>query len=432
MQLPQSWIRGTGLAFWPVMELLAVVAAQFVLTPLLLHRLGPGQFGVWVLVQSTLLACSFMSLGASTGLLPVLSAAVHRGDRAGAAAALRWLIRRTAVVSAAVVLGSLVALGLGLLTPELVGGGDHAGLLVLCAVAWMAATELDGAFASSLKACGRFAFAARLETAARGAQVAVIAWVVQDGSHALLPIAVSLAVTLGKLAFRLWALRREGLLAPMPAPAAGPAGQVSRDLARTSVWLWISLLGSLVFNAFDRWFVGAWFGASVLAAYAVCVQLAQVPHALAAAAGQVLVPWAARQAGPGAGSHRRLLTTLGWTTALAALPSLLLLLIVQPLLGLWISPAFAAEHGGLARQLTLVFLLLSLNVPAYFLLLGLGHARFPTIVIGACGIFFVVGAMLLPRELSTFVNLKALFALLSLALPLGCALVLLGRARTAT
>lgn len=433
MQLPQSWMRGTGLAFWPVLEFLAVVAAQFVLTPLLLHRLGPGQFGVWVLVQSTLLACSFMSLGASTGLLPVLSAAVHRGDRAGAAAALRWLMRRTAVVSAAVVMGSLAALALGILRPELVGGADRAGLLVLCAAAWMAATELDGAFASSLKACGRFAFAARLEAAARGAQVALIAWWVQDGSHALLPVALSLAVTLGKLAFRLWALRQEGLLTPLPTPAAGPAGEVSRDLARTSVWLWISLLGSLAFNAFDRWFVGAWFGASVLAAYAVCVQLAQVPHALAAAAGQVLVPWAARQGGPGAGagSARRLLTTLGWTTAVAALPSLLLLLIVEPLLGLWISPAFAAAHGGLALQLTLVFLLLSLNVPAYFLLLGLGHARFPTVVIGVCGILFVVGALLLPRELSTFVNLKAFFALLSLALPLGCALVLLGRPRTA-
>ena len=81
MRLSPFWLRGTSLAFWPVLELLVTVAAQLVLTPLLLHRLGPEQFGVWVLVQSTLLACSIMSLGASTGLLPVLSTAVHRGDR---------------------------------------------------------------------------------------------------------------------------------------------------------------------------------------------------------------------------------------------------------------------------------------------------------------------------------------------------------------
>jgi O-antigen/teichoic acid export membrane protein len=432
MRLPQSWLRGSSLAFWPVLELMVVVAAQFVLTPLLLHRLGPEQFGVWVLVQSMLVACSVMSLGASTGLLPVLSAVVHRGDRAGAAAALSWLMRRTAVVSAVMVAGGLIALERGVLPDDLVGGRDGAWLLVLSAVVWMAATELDGALASSLKACGKFAFAARLEAAARFVQVALIALVVDGGSQALLPVLVSLAVTIGKLVFRLLALHKEGLLTPQITRAASPTGDVSRDLARTSAWLWIGLLGSLTFNAFDRWFVGAWFGASVLAAYAICVQLAQMPHAIAAAAGQVLVPWAARQGrpGPGTDSDRRTLKILGWTTALAALPSLVLLRFIEPLLGLWISPAFAAEHLELGRQLTLVFLLLSLNVPAYFLLLGLGYPRFSTVVIGVSGLLFVVGAMLLPRDLSTFVNLKAFFALLSLALPVGCALVLILRARS--
>jgi len=430
MRVPPTWLRRSSLAFWPVLELLVVVVAQFVLTPLLLHRLGPLQFGVWVLVQSTLLASSFMSLGASAGLLPVLSAAVHRGDRAGAAAALGWLMRRTARVSAAIVAGSLVALELGLLPADLVGGRDRAWLLVLAAVLWLAATELDGALASSLKACGRFAFSARLEVAARVTQVGVIAAVVQAGGDALLPVLVSLAVTIGKLVFRLVALRQEGLLARRAEQAAGPGGEVSRNLARTSIWLWAGLLGGLTFNAFDRWFVGAWFGTSVLAAYAICVQLAQMPHAIAAAAGQVLVPWAARQAGPAPATpgDRRMLKVLGWTTALAALPSLALLVVIEPLLALWISPAFAAEHLELGRRLTLVFLVLSLNVPAYFMLLGMDCPRFLTIVSAGSGILFVAGALLLPRDLSTFVNLKALFAVLSLALPVGCALLLLRRA----
>jgi O-antigen/teichoic acid export membrane protein len=432
MRLLQPWLRGSSLAFWPVLELLVAIAAQFVLTPLLLHRLGPGPFGVWVLVQSTLVACSVMSLGASTGLLPVLSVAVHRGDRAGAASALGWLMRRTAVVTAVMLVGSLFALALGVLPADLVGGRDRSWLLVASAVVWMAATELDGALASSLKACGRFAFAARLEAAARLVQVAVVASVVDSGSHVLLPVLVSVAVTIGKLAFRLVALRQEGLLTPQTTAPAGAAGDVSGDLARTSVWLWIGVLGSLTFNAFDRWLVGAWFGTSVLAAYAICVQLAQMPHTVAAAAGQVLVPWAARQScpQPGTDGDQRTLQVLGWTTAMAALPSLALLPLVEPLLGLWISPAFAAAQAELGHRLTLVFLLLSLNVPAYFLLLGLGYPRFSTIVIALCGLLFVVGAMLLPRDISTFVNLKAFYALLGLALPVGCALLLLRRARS--
>ena len=434
MRLSPFWLRGSSLAFWPVLELLVTVVAQLVLTPLLLHRLGPEQFGVWVLMQSTLLACSIMSLGASTGLLPVLSTAVHRGDRAGASVALRGLVRRTGAVFAALLAGSAFVLLLGGWPEGVFGGGERAWPLVLAALAWMALTELDGAFASSLKACGRFAFAARLEAAARLVQVAAIAWWVGEGSGALLPVLLSLAVTVGKLLTRLWALQQDGLLARSGATAGQASNGVSRELAHTSTWLWVGLLGGLTFNAFDRWFVGAWFGTSVLAAYAICVQLAQMPHAIAAAAGQVLVPWAARQAGPGpgAGSSRRMLAILGWTTALAALPALLLLQLVEPLLSMWISPAFAAQHSALGWQLALVYLLLSLNVPAYFLLLGLGHARFSTLVSAVCGLLFVAGALLLPHDLSTFVMLKAVFAVLSLALPVGCAVVLLRQARSAT
>ena len=249
---------------------------------------------------------------------------------------------------------------------------------------------------------------------ARLAQLALVALLVENGHPALVPALLSLAITLLKFGFRLHALR--GL---WPAATPAPAPGVARELAVTGLWIWVGSLGSLAFNAFDRWFVGAWFGASTLAAYAVCTQLTQLPHAMVAAAGQVLVPWAARRQAQGAGGSG--LKVLLLSTALAALPSLLLLPLLEQALALWISPAFAQEHLALARGLCIAFGLLCLNVPGYFLLLGLGQARFTTVLISVCGLLFVAGALALPRELSTFVLLKGGFALLALGLPLGCA-----------
>jgi len=422
MKLPARWLGGARVAAWPVFELVASVGVQILLTPLLLHRLGPQQFGVWVLVQTTLLASAALSFGASAGLLPVLSAALHRGDAAGAQGAMRWFFRRVAAVSGAVLVGVLVALGLGWPGAQ-PGAAAPLWPLVLAGLAWITATELDNAAASALKAQGRFSVAARSEVAARGAQLALIAVWVDSGSSALAAILLSLLTTVAKFLFRLAALRQQ-----WPPPPAEPTtlahSTLARELAITGLWIWVGALGSLVFNAFDRWFVGAWFGAATLAAYAICTQLAQLPHAVVAAAGQVLVPWAARNLGrdaqgPSGGAGMKLLVG---ATALSALPSLLLLPFLEPALGLWISQEFAQAHLSLARGLTVAFLLLCLNVPGYFLLLGMGQARLATNVITISGLLFVLGALLLPRELWNFVILKGAFAALSLGLPIACAL----------
>lgn len=431
MKLPVRLLGRARVAAWPVLELLVSAGVQILLTPLLLHRLGSQQFGVWVLVQTALLAAAALSLGASAGLLPVLSAALHRGDVAGARAAVSWLFRRVAGVAGSVLVCVVIALAAGWTPGVPAWAAANLWSLSLAGLAWVVSTELDNAAASALKAQGRFGTAARSEVAARVIQLALVAALVGPGDSALMPILLSVLVTVAKFLVRLAALRPQWR-AGSAAGAAGTGGSVARELAITGLWVWIGALGSLAFNAFDRWFVGAWFGASTLAAYAICTQLTQLPHAIVAAAGQILVPWAARPAfqgsRPSAGPAGMKL--LVWSTALSALPSLLLLPLLEPVLGLWISPDFAREHLALAQGLGIAFLVLCLNVPAYFLLLGMGQARFITIVVSVCGLLFVLGALALPHDLSVFVVLKGAFAVLALGLPLGCALRLRARQPT--
>ena len=105
-----------------------------------------------------------------------------------------------------------------------------------------------------------------------------------------------------------------------------------------------------------------------------------------------------------------------------------LLLVLEPLLSFWISTEFAMEHLAMARGMTLAFCLLSLNVPAYFLLLGLGRVRSSTLLVAVAGVVFVAGCLLLPSSLPGFVFMKGLFAALTLSLVI--LLLMLSRARS--
>ncbi len=405
---------GAGAALWPVFELLAMVGAQFVLTPLLFVRLSTVEFGIWVVAQSLLLVSPTLSLGLGPALLPAVAGAWARHDAGGGRAAVGLFLRRCAT-------GSVLAVAAAALCVPLAAGSGWArgfdstelATLGALAVAWVAATEFDQGFSSALKALGRFDTVAQFEVVGRALQLSLTAAIVGGGASARLPIAIAAAVIGARAVAKYVVLRRAW---PRP-PIDGAADPTSdRALRAAGVWVWLGLLGGIAFYAFDRWFVGAAFGAGVLAAYAVCSQLAQLPHAVASAAAQTLVPWAARcrRLLPRPAAVRTARRKVLMASVLCALPALALLAMLEPVLAHWMSPAFAAEHLTLARALTVVSLLLSLNVPSYFALFGFQSFARPTGLVLAAAAIFVGGCALLDPGLWEFVALRAAFAVLSL------------------
>ncbi|MFM9423881.1 O-antigen/teichoic acid export membrane protein [Variovorax sp. GrIS 2.14] len=419
-------------AAWSIVELLCSTGAQFVLTPLLLHRLGAEQFSVWVIAQTVLVGSATLSLGASTALMPVLAHARTRGDLSGIQEAIRLFIRRTLLMSAVLFATVSTTSGLGW-APATLSGWSRWNLWAIASTAllWAAVTELDNGLSSALKAQERFDTCALMEAAARTAQIALTFWLVVSDGSALVPIILAVVVTATKAVVKFAALRPNGLIQDPPIDIEKfERLSVANELKSNGLWIWLSVLSGLMFNAFDRWFVGAQLGSAVLVAYAACTQIAQMPHALVAAAGQTLGPWAAKRRDRLAqvDVRRNIRKVLVIATAAAALPSLLLLLVLEPLLSLWISTEFAVEHLAMARGMTLAFCLLSLNVPAYFLLLGLGRVRSSTLLVAVAGVVFVVGCLLLPPSLPGFVFMKGLFAALTISLVV--LLLMLSRARS--
>ena len=95
-------------------------------------------------------------------------------------------------------------------------------------------------------------------------------------------------------------------------------------LLRFGKWMWMQTLGGLLFSVVDRLVVGAAFGASDLARYSICMQLAQLVHGVQATALQPIFPWVtARLASPqpvSAAMLRRIAVFGGLACLIAAHP----------------------------------------------------------------------------------------------------------------
>lgn len=422
------------LAAWSIAELLSAVAAQLIITPILLHRLDSHNFSAWVIVQSVLLAAPLLSMGTGTALLSAAANARDHSTGSAIGVGLSLLFQRTIAVTLPLI-SVLCVVWIGVWFSDHFPSRTLTELWILsCAsLVWAAVTELDTGLSSALKADDRFVAPAGLEIAARATQVVLTFCLVPLQGSVLAAIAIAVGILIAKAGAKL-ALLRGARVERLCAKSRGPVQDSLAIATMTSNGRWICLgvLSGLCLNAFDRWIVGAQFGAAVLAAYAICTQIAQLPHAVAAAAAQVLTPWAAVRASSlnDPGVRRQILRVFGLATTAAAIPSCALFVSLESVLVWWISPAFSAENLNMARALTVAFAMLTLNVPAYFLSLGLGLSRIVTIINTIAAVIFATACTAFDLAMPIFVALKGIC--FGLTLLINAYLVLLLRGNLST
>lgn len=408
----RTWIARGRAVSWPIAEQFGGPLAQLILTPYLLHRMEPGQFALWVIAQSLVVAAPTLSLGHSIALLTVLPR--HpRGDRESRA---QGLVRSTLrlIVIMSVVAGVIVLAGNALVShlwPQLAGASTY--LLLL--VGFLALVECDSTLTSALKSFRAFPQSAMIELFSRALQVALVLALVDIGAPASQILALVMTATAVKLALKGLSLR--GLIG-VPAAAGGTPNGVDRELVHLGFWSWINVLSGIAFYSFDRWAVGYFMGSVALGAYSVCSQLAQLTHSVPAAAAQMLIPWAAAK-GHDANSGETAKQLRGVATvgaALACLPPLALMEFAPEILTHWISPAFAADNTLLLRHLAFVFLLLTINIPFFNILIGLGFARYAALLTLFAGSSYVACAVLVaPTSPITMADMKLIYAVIGLA-----------------
>jgi O-antigen/teichoic acid export membrane protein len=408
-----------------------------VVTPVLLHRLGVVQYGIWILVHSVAGALAVANLGLGDATVKFVSSYRARGDDTSVNA----VIRSTLTVY--VVLGILSGLGIYLAAPVLAADVFKIPVEAMALARdamrlgglTLALRFVDGVFLSALRGLQRFDLAARVAMTVKvAAQIgAVIAAGAGYGLRAILTWAM-VTMALGTLVEVGLVRRLTGGRSLRPVLDLGRL----REVWGFGLWSWVQGIAGTLFGQADRLIIGAFLGPSVVAYYAVCLQLAQQIHLLPTVAASFLFPLVSELHERGKAELLGLyLASSRIIMAVAGGVAVALIVCGRPLLEVWLGASFAGQAANILAALSGSYALFAANsiAPFYFMngsgrvreqaIISLGSgtittaAAFPLILgFGVVGIAFSRTFDAFSRVFARFYAHRVLFGLRSIMLSL--------------
>ena len=247
---------------------IAAQAANFVVVPLALDRVGLPDYGRWLMCNQAVLYAALLQFGVLQALPRVMAAHLAVGDRAAA--------RRTGEASAGVLCSTCAVAVAGLLALD--AGGLLAGLdrLILRALlAYIALLPLTVYQSVLFGAGGLRAMTALVAAGSLTTSMAVVPLVYAGlGVEAFLVgfLIGHLVIHLGS-AVLVWRWHPD--LAPRR--VLSPAGPAARALLRVGVFLSATLTAQLLAGGSDLIIVGGFYGAPVAADYSLTLRLLTSP-----------------------------------------------------------------------------------------------------------------------------------------------------------
>ena len=366
-------------AGWAASEGFVSPILQLALTPFLLHELGKVEFGTWVLVLTFWSLGPLLSFAAAVATFNRLSELVAGDDKSGLVQAFKTGV----LLGVGATLLSFVVLGVVFVVYAFLFGNEvryhHAVPLVLLAGVVLLVQEIDNIFSSALKAHSRFDLVAKIDISFRVLWVSSVALSAAWFDSAFACVFAAVFVALFKSAVKFNVVHR--LLGRPSYIFCAQQYFWDKKVSALAAWNWGQAIGGALFNAADKFLVGALFGLEVLSSYSICSQVAQFVHGIQASAAQVLLPWSSRHwVGATSDTMKKFRRVAFW----GGLGCLILPLIVAAgmpyILGFWIGDDFARANIVLAYALLVGYASLSLNVPLHYILLGGGHIKILTVL----------------------------------------------------
>ncbi len=351
-----------------------------VLTPLVLHALGPEVFGLWTILAAIAGFASLANFGIGAGVTKYVSefaVAEEAGTRISAVVSFGFLFLLASGLVTGVLLFFLRHWISGLLAPHPYDSSQLSRALVVisCGIAPTFLTQLPKGILFGLvchKVVGGVDVA---QSACLLGAALIIGW----HGGGIVPLAFSLVLI--NLAFLVILL----LLAWRAVRAFSLYFSLNRAMAREilgySFFAWISGLGSLLFTQADRILVGLLLGPAAAGAYAICTGVAARLNALAGSATQVLVPFASSYQAYGKKSEiaKVFLHLLRLMGCLMATIGIVLIFWSKWILSVWISPQFSLAYSSVFDILVLAYALFSIFTPGYYIAFGLGRPELPAL-----------------------------------------------------
>ena len=373
----QARVPGPGQAAavragFALLEQFAWPIALFVCLPLLIAQLGTAQFGLLSLALTVCGLSSLLAIGVGATTTRNVLVATEMNDPALALRSVR------SAFGAVILLGGAICAAIGFATPMLAATlfaklqpGELTAAALLAGLACALMQEIDTVFSMALKGRDRFALAAMLEWTGRGFWAATAIGAVMWGGLVWLLVTTVMAMLFKCVLKAVAAAIVFGAVVLQPLVSQ----RAIRPLISASRWLWIQNLSALLLLSADRLAIGALFGSEAIGRYTACAQLAQFAFIVPAAAGQALLPWAARHLRNGTEPR------FGWGASLpllglaSSLGGIAMAILSYPILSAWLGPAFAEHNAALLSALAMAAAVLSFSVPYHFVQLAAGRVR---------------------------------------------------------
>jgi O-antigen/teichoic acid export membrane protein len=362
-----------------------------IFTPLLLHRMGATNFGLWMLSISFLGLAGLFDLGLGTTIAKYIAEYQERGDVDGlsATATMGFLIYLS--------IGLLLGLPIFLFAPEAAslfrGSNAEAPRDVIEAVVRLAALSfvpllLKNAGLAVSIGLQRFKVPMGISVAQSLLTFGMALLITVGGGSVTQVVVSSLAIA--------WIMAAISLLIGYQALRSLGARVVysrsqARLMLRFTAFTSVAALGTLLFSAADRITVGVVLGTAAVAYYVVAVGIAGNLLILADVLTRPLMPASSSFIGAGQWARVRMYLVRS-TSAIAALElamSVILLLISRPAMTAWLGADVTAHALSSLRVLIVAYAVIGVFAPAYHIANGSGFPWLPALG-GLAGGFLTV------------------------------------------
>ena len=363
-------------AAYGVLDYAAYPIGMLLVAPIVLHRLGVAEYGIWTLATAAVSTGSIVASG--FGDANIQHVATLRGS--GATAAMGNAVR--SMVGINLTLGTALALAGWLLSPYAarhIAASDLAGqrtclIALRIASVLMLVRALESVSISTQRAFERYGAAVRISIGVRLLTLIAAALLAYMGRGTANIMEATIALT----TLGLWAqfLRLRRLLGGL---SLWPAfnREATHALFAFGIFSWLQAFAGVIFTQVDRLLLGVSLGAVAVASYALCIQLAQPIFGLTASALHFLFPYLSGRAATisTAQLKRALLRAFACNLLLVCIGASLLLAFGVPILRVWAGEAIAQAAAPIFPLIVLGSALLGLSVTGTYAMLALGNVR---------------------------------------------------------
>jgi O-antigen/teichoic acid export membrane protein len=349
---------------------------MLLVAPIVLHRLGAAEYGLWMIATSIVSAGGIIASGFCDACIQRVAHLRATGELTAMPRAVQSILAINLTFGIVLTLGIWIAapyaatrIAVTPVTPvaECLIALRIASVLILFRAAESVGVGVQRAF-------DRYRGTVQISTVVRLLTLAAAALLAFAGLRTVsILIATGIFLTAGAFA----QLRQASKL--LDGASLWPRFQPieANLLLRRGVFVWMQALGAVVFGQLDRILLGMYLGALVVAPYSLCVQFAHPIYGLTASALNFLFPYLSGRAS----THTRaelmstLLKAFACNAVLVALPAALLLIFGKQLIRIWAGPSVAESAAQILPPIVLGSAFVGLGVTGTYALQALGLFR---------------------------------------------------------